>query len=434
MVTSNLTKIIQKNDLYDVYTMPAGNIALRSVHSGGFLAVDAMSANLCQQSAAFDPQGKQVAPISAAFKVQPLGNGRMAMFSLTRRMYLSSQSMQTIDGFTQIYTSASAPQLDVGQLQSTSFVVQRMGVPPPPPPQGPYHTFTPPGGHAGQRKYLAFTGAIQCPTCKNVLGVDPDTTFCQCGVCKTNLNARYAQPVKLKHQYDSDGYQKKHKRKKNKQKKRKHHKDDSDDNTLIIGACVVVGGIMVADAMPAEAWEGMGDGIVMGAEFIGEGAIAGAGLIGDGAEVVGEGIVDGAGFAADGLEGLWESGVGDAMADGGEFVLDGAVEAGGFIADGAAAAGGAVADGAGAVWESGVLQTGGEAMADGAGAVGGAVADGAGAVWDSDVLQTAGGGIMEGAGFVGEGAVAGAGYVADGAAGAVGAIGDGAGDAVGVYR
>ena len=57
---------------------------------------------------------------------------------------------------------------------------------------------------------------------------------------------------------------------------------------------------MVADAMPAEAWEGMGDGIVMGGEFIGEGAIAGAGLIGDGAEVVGEGIVDGAGFAADG--------------------------------------------------------------------------------------------------------------------------------------
>ena len=57
---------------------------------------------------------------------------------------------------------------------------------------------------------------------------------------------------------------------------------------------------MVADAMPPEAWEGMGDGIVMGGEFIGEGAVAGAGLIGDGAEVVGEGIVDGAGFAADG--------------------------------------------------------------------------------------------------------------------------------------
>ena len=195
------------------------------------------------------------------------------MFSLTRRMYLCSQSVQSLDGFTQIHTSASAPQLDIGQLQSTSFVVQRMGVPPPPPP-GPYHTYTPPGGHAGQRKYLAFTGvsslsltpsllgflstsctlalgvlvecstgcstecttecalagAIQCPTCKNVLGVDPDTTFCQCGVCKTNLNARFAQPVKLKHKYDSDGYQKKHKRKKNKQKKSKHYKDDSDDS------------------------------------------------------------------------------------------------------------------------------------------------------------------------------------------------------------
>jgi len=435
MVTDNHTKTIQKQDLYDVYSMPGGNIAFRSVHSGGFLSADNSSAMLCQRSAAFDHKGKQVVPMEAAFKVQQMGSGKFALYSLTRRMYLCSSSVQTRDGRIEVRTAAAAPQ----PSQNTLFTVHRMGVPPPPP-RGPYHVYTPPGGHAGQRKYLAYTGAVQCPTCKTALGVQPNTTFCQCGNCKTNLNARYAQPVKLNngYTYDYDNYDssdwednetKKHKKHK---KQKKHKKEEKENNGLLIGACVVVGGVLIADAMPAEAWEGIGQGVVASGEFIGEGAMAGGELVGEGAVLAGEGVVAGAGFVADGASGLWESGIGDAMADGGEFVVDNAVEAGGFVADGAATAGGAIADGAGAVWDSGVLQDAGGAMADGAGAVGGAVADGAGAVWDSGVMQSVGGVAMDGAGGVAEGAVAGAEFAGEAGGAIAGFAGDAGGAIAGV--
>ena len=41
----------------------------------------------------------------------------------------------------------------------------------------------------------AFTGAMQCPNCKTVLGIDPTTTYCQCTVCKSNLNAKFSSAV-----------------------------------------------------------------------------------------------------------------------------------------------------------------------------------------------------------------------------------------------
>eukprot|EP00658_Telonema_sp_P-2_P005418 TRINITY_DN12020_c0_g1_i3.p1 TRINITY_DN12020_c0_g1~~TRINITY_DN12020_c0_g1_i3.p1 ORF type:complete len:233 (-),score=44.16 TRINITY_DN12020_c0_g1_i3:25-723(-) len=186
------------------------------------------------------------------------------------------------------------------------LIVHRLAVPPPPP-QGPYHIWSPPGGHPGQRKYLAFTGAILCPTCKTVLGIDPDITFCQCAVCQSNLATRYCQPVQLAQGYDYGKLpNKKHQKKK---KKKDKDKDSGSSGLLAAGAVGVVGGVLLADALPDGTFQAVGGVAVASGEFIAEGAVAG-----------GEVAVDGAGYAIDGVEGLWDSGVGDALTDAGHDI------------------------------------------------------------------------------------------------------------------
>jgi len=317
------------SEVFSLFKTKDGKVALRNDSSSNFLLVDPLrsqpsgSQQLLQSAIAFP---------TIVFEVVADQAGRTGKVALraSNGLFLSCQS--GADGRSLI--RADKEQVDPSAL----FTVHRLGVPPPPPPEGAYyHIYTPKGGHPGQRKYLKFTGAIKCPGCQKVLGVDKTTTCCQCSACKTNIVVRYAKPVKLSDQYSSG----------------------LEEDALV---CAMVGGVVVASVLAPTCYDMLGDvDFEPAGEAVADVAVAGA-----------EGV-------ADGTTALWDSGLGDALEDGGEVVVDGAVEAGGFIADGAAEAGGLVVEGAEAVWESGVLQD-----------AGGMAVDGATAVWDSGVLQDVG--------------------------------------------
>ena len=148
------------------------------------------------------------------------GTGRVSLLTATGN-YLNC--MTASDGVNYVYINAPVPG------PSTSFTVHRLGVPPPIP-QGPYHIYTPPHGHPGQRKYLAFTGAIECPKCRTVLGVDPNVVSCQCPKCHSNIIVRYAKPIQT-----SKRFQEKH---------RRHSGSGLSTGEAVL--CGVVGGVLLA--------------------------------------------------------------------------------------------------------------------------------------------------------------------------------------------
>eukprot|EP00656_Telonema_subtile_P029845 TRINITY_DN32911_c0_g1_i1.p1 TRINITY_DN32911_c0_g1~~TRINITY_DN32911_c0_g1_i1.p1 ORF type:complete len:427 (-),score=71.92 TRINITY_DN32911_c0_g1_i1:89-1369(-) len=302
------SKTISKADLLDVHSMPQGNVCFRSVATGGFLAVDPMTGVLGQRSARFHQNGvTQVAPLEASLRVMPAGQGRVHLFSVACQQYIA---------LTNGVLGASQQQLG----PQTSFFVHRFGVPPPPPPPHvAYHIHAPKKGHPGQRKYARFTGAIQCPKCNSVLGVDPETTFCQCAVCHSNLNARYCKPVGLADGSSYATLKKKHKKK----HKKDHKKGHSGSDMAVMGLVGVYGGVLVADSLPEGTFSAVGRAAVQVGETAEDGAVVSATLASDaveavwedtewletGGEFVVDGAVGGAGLAADGAEALWDTGV-----------------------------------------------------------------------------------------------------------------------------